>query len=474
VPDPESVVDIIDERFGLSKQLPESTDDGDDFDTGNYFRSKEVMHKIRRQQIIETPLFSLITEEARQRAYAAIPPELVCTLFIIESTLTIVSQLEEAVDRSDEAYNASHAAPLKKEQHVRVSETDNFKYRRHRLKDRIKQLSGLDSSYFRGDTNEEQERDRGLVLAAAAEILEQIDGTKQDEGSDEEFGENTDAQPRVNGVHGSKKSNKKQQSAYQDDLDESGAASRAAAPKPEKKKRKASTKVEYYDEFEGLEDVIGGFMDPYPDEEDQPTKKLKKKTHGTSKKGATLGKRKRVPEVDMDLEEYEEQDYEHITPTPSTKRLKSEASSHGRLASHSLPPSIPANSGLLDQARKYNPDRPSRDLHPFGAPFDWKLLRAGLDFQLPASVALEEEEDGYEDEPEWKPEDEDGEATGEEAAVEAKTDTVESVLTEDVEGEDEIVQNGQPWDQNAGDSSSPLSSVDDGDEDDDGETEPGL
>jgi hypothetical protein len=81
VPDPESVVDIIDERFGLSKQLPESTDDGDNFDTGNYFRSKEVMHKIRRQQIIETPLFSLITEEARQKAYAAIPPELVCTSF---------------------------------------------------------------------------------------------------------------------------------------------------------------------------------------------------------------------------------------------------------------------------------------------------------------------------------------------------------------------------------------------------------
>jgi hypothetical protein len=225
-----------------------------------------------------------------------------------------------------------------------------------------------------------------------------------------------------------------------------------------------------------VQDVINATMNPLlDDEDDRPTKKPKKKIHGASKKGATLGKRKRVPEVDMDPEEYEEHDYDRITPAPSTKRHKSEASSHVRLPSHSLPPSNPPrnekNSGLLDQARKYNPDRPSRDLNPFGAPFDWRLLR-GLDFQLPECVVSEEKEDGDEDELGSKDEDEDGEAAGGDAAVRAKTDAVESVLTEDIEGEDEIVQNGRSWDQNAGDSSSPLSSVDD--DEDDGETEPGL
>lgn len=78
MPNAEDIVNKIDARFGLSKELPETTEEADDFDSTSYFRSREVMHKIRRQQIIETPSFSEITDEDRLQAYHAIPPEMVC------------------------------------------------------------------------------------------------------------------------------------------------------------------------------------------------------------------------------------------------------------------------------------------------------------------------------------------------------------------------------------------------------------
>lgn len=413
------------------------------------------------------------------------------------------------VDRSDDAYYVIHAVPLKKEQRVRVSETDKFRYRKHQLRDRIRQLNGMDASYFRGETQEEQERDRVIVLTAGNEILEQIDG-KQDEESEEDY-EDMDGQPGVNGVHSSKK--RKAPTTQEEEVDESGLLPHPVAPKPEKKKRKESSRL-YHPADYGLEDIINGNPNPYVDDEIDLPKKSKKKKNPSAgpKKGANLGKRKRVeqsdvdmdmdiePEVDIYVEEGEYHGYDTtpLIPPAPPKKKKSKPSAHPRMTSGSLPPTLPIKneklSKLLDQARKYNPDRVSRDLNPFGAAFDSRILsHADLDFQLPRCVVGNEEGDEDDDDDDLDDDLDDTTETMQEHEAEEndqgeqeegvtmsgapsrlgeRAETTESVRTEDAEGEEEVAQNIPSSKQNANDSSSALSEPEDDDEDDDGEPEP--
>jgi hypothetical protein len=222
----------------------------------------------------------------------------------------------------------------------------------------------LDASGFRGDTPAEQEKDKVLVLAAAKKLLEnqRMKGKVEDkdlEGAEEEVAE-----------------------AGEDAIVPTKATSR-----PPKKKKES--KWEYYPADFDLDGELVA--------DSSKKKKPKKKVTARSDRPATGGSKKRKRSVaemdymfgdeDIPLEpEVEEDEYIEVPPIVVHPKKAKPAPAPRR--SVVLPKGFGLSakdkdekaSKLLDAARKYKPQRPPRDLNPFGAPLPELDF---VDFELP-------------------------------------------------------------------------------------------
>jgi hypothetical protein len=343
-----------------------------------------------------------------------------------------ILQREIPPDTSLEYYRRHHIKLERLEATVRNREKAKLAHDYHHLKARLVELQQLDTSGFRGDTPAEQEKDKVLVLAAAKKLLEnqRMKGKVEDkdlEGAEEGVAEAGDEDVIVPAK---------------------------ASTRPSKKKKES--KWEYYPADFDLDGELVA--------DSSKKKKPKKKVTARSDRPATGESRKRKRDVaemdyifadeDIPLEpEVEEDEYIEGPPVAAQPKKTKSAPAQKRSA---VPPKgfgLAAKdkekdekaSKLLDAARKYKPQRPPRDLNPFGAPLPELDF---VDFELPNWLG-------------WKFYDVDA---GEEVATETHVDEpmgtpVDGADAMDVTGEFEIPVEGQR--QDLGDEHSVLTTGED-------------
>ncbi|KAI0078858.1 hypothetical protein K474DRAFT_1739813 [Panus rudis PR-1116 ss-1] len=98
---------------------------------GRYFDRPEVQKAYREQQIIQTPEFSQLPEEA-----------------IVGGRFRPRGSEEEATDTSDAAYEKRHKKYETFEKRQRLREKEKLKHEQYKLKERIEQLRAMDTSAF--------------------------------------------------------------------------------------------------------------------------------------------------------------------------------------------------------------------------------------------------------------------------------------------------------------------------------------
>ncbi|KIM24254.1 hypothetical protein M408DRAFT_11122 [Serendipita vermifera MAFF 305830] len=331
---------------------PAGTGPVDELPMHSYFRNAEVMRKIRNQELIETPTWREATQQDWDEALAAIP----------EQWRNIPP------DTSLEYYRRHHTRLERLEASVRNREKAKLAHDYHHLKARIAELQQLDTTGFRGDTLEEQANDRTLVLNAAKKLLEnrRMKGKVEDGEMEDEEGDGVELR------------------------EEYGASQAKSATKASRPKKES--KWEYYPPDYDLDEEI--VVDS------SKRKRPKKKPPVKGDKPATVPSKKRKRETaEMEYTYMEEvipepePDDEYVEgPQVATTFKKPKVAAPKR----SLGPTMgifkekerdERLSKLLDLSRKYNPKRPPRELHPFGAPIPELEL---WDFDLPQWVRWEE------------------------------------------------------------------------------------
>ena len=270
------------------------------------------------------------------------------------------------MDLSDESFRRRHARVQKVETRTRNREKERLNYDVARLGDRLPQLEVMDTSNFRGDTSEEQEKDKQKVLTFARLMVNRkIDKYRSDSEDEQPSGAvSTRPAAREKKPRPPKKPRNAVQGDENDPMD-------GAIPKPPKAPRRKEPKYIYQPDELAFEEPYYAEL-PEVDEEYFEAATSSKR----SKK-----KRKRVPEPELDPTFY---DFA-IPPAPAPKKSKKSGSHKKKSAFHRPVAVIPGDksvSKLLEQAIRYNPNRQPRDIHPFGAPVP-HVLNNFIDFELP-------------------------------------------------------------------------------------------
>lgn len=317
----------------------------------SYFRNTEVMESLRNQQRIETAEFSLITEDDIKQALASIPEEF----------------LYKNVDLSDETFRRRHARVQKVETRTRNREKERLLYDVSRLSDRLSQLEAMDASNFRGDTFEEQEKDKQKILTFTRQMVNRKVDKVGTDSEDEQPSGTASARP----VAREKKPRppKKPRTSLQDVEPLAN-----TIPKPPRVPKKKEPKYIYQPDELVFEDQY------YPERPDLDEEYFEGPT--SSKRSKKSTKRKRVVEPELDPALYE---FVVTTAPPVPKKPKKSSSSKKKSAFHRPVASITGEatvSKLLEQASRYNPNRQPRDIYPFGAPIPHALSNF-VDFELP-------------------------------------------------------------------------------------------
>lgn len=383
------------------------------------------MLRIRKQMDIEKPIFSKATAEDIRVAEENVPQEVVSVTFLSNCLFFLISyQWEEHWDYSDAAYERRHKKAERNEVRTRTHEKEKFEYNKYKFTARVEQLKTMEPSFFRGETLEEQEKDKENVVFHANRLFRKY------ENADTNWTHDPEAEgdgSRVNGVSLKRKARHGDNvtaELLEDGQDPNG------AKKPAKKKE---SRYQYWDDNEALRESPIPIL--YEDKDGDYSgggthKKSKKKAAGER---APTNKRKRDPDDDE---------------KPSKKKQR--ASSTSLIAP---PPSNvpqPDKSVLLIVAKRYNSNRPGRDLAPFGAPMPSKIHKnnGSLEFDIPywlehpgtAEEGLEDGVGGIEEQV-VQSGDEDAEGEIEEVLPPVKVETAETESSELTEVDDPPVVN---------------------------------
>lgn len=123
---------------------------------GRYFDRPEVQQACRAQELIQTPEYIPLPEEAivggrfRPRGTGEVRRLSRRPLFFKRSTLTICvsRRVQEIADTSDAAYEKRHRKYETFEKRQRLREKEKLKHEQYKLKERIEQLRAMETSAF--------------------------------------------------------------------------------------------------------------------------------------------------------------------------------------------------------------------------------------------------------------------------------------------------------------------------------------
>ncbi|KAG8833947.1 hypothetical protein FRC17_009818 [Serendipita sp. 399] len=414
--------DIIDQiKFGHDSDVEGNSaqEEEPNLSLHSYFRSVEVMQSLRRQTQIETGKFELVTPSMIADALQGIPDDL----------------LHKPPDLLDDTFRRRHMRAQKVETRSRIREKELLNRDVSRLQDRISQLEAMDLNGFRGETGEEQERDKQKILSYARQMISRSNNQYRSpsvsepdlDGLGPHASHRSEKKPKANGA-----TRKSKPKSIAEEVGENG------LPIYKPKKEPKVSQFIYVDDYYDAEDPVSPRLRHGRDDDyiEMAPKKKKK-----SKKGANLGKRKRDADYEMEYMVLPE-----VVAVPRKKPKGATSSIKKRIAInpiHHKPPADRASSKLLEQSNKYNPNRASRDTLPFGVYVPAQATDIH-DFDLPDWVTYEPNSVDMEDQ---RSDREDGDPSEEPSPDRERVDesrTLEdSTIADEREGVDELEEDAE-------------------------------